>query len=77
MATQDEIERLVGKLLLDPAFRRVFLDNPEAAAGDLSIRLDKMQLAHVKEFKENEGQERLEQMAGELASIKSGLYAWG
>ncbi|HXF63137.1 MAG TPA: Os1348 family NHLP clan protein [Caldilineaceae bacterium] len=78
MATQDEIDRLVGRLLLDPAFRQAFLNNPEEAAKDLDIKLNEKQLEHAKKFKEDKGKDKLDKLAGEVAEITvSGPYAWG
>ncbi len=39
MASQEEIERLIGKVLIDPKFRQDFAADCVAAAGKLGISL--------------------------------------
>jgi hypothetical protein len=39
MATTAELQQLVGKLMLDPAFRRDFAADPAAGAATLNIQL--------------------------------------
>lgn len=48
MATQAELERLAGKVLLDPDFRASFRSDPAKAAASLGIELDDQQLAAAK-----------------------------
>ncbi len=39
MASQEELERLIGKVLIDPKFRQDFTADCAAAAGKLGINL--------------------------------------
>lgn len=48
MATQAELERLVGKVLLDADFRASFRSDPAKAAESLGIELGEQQLAAAK-----------------------------
>lgn len=40
MATLAQMERLIGKALLDEQFRALLLENPEKAARQMRYRLD-------------------------------------
>jgi hypothetical protein len=47
MATQAQLERLIGKALLDNEFRAKLLGDPEAAAKNLRIRLEPVQIMRL------------------------------
>jgi len=46
--TPEQLEYLVGKALLEPEFRKRFLEDPAAAAKSLQITLTADQVAHIK-----------------------------
>jgi hypothetical protein len=48
MATQAQMDRLLGKALFDEEFRRLLLEDPEAAARKLRYRLDGNQVNRIK-----------------------------
>lgn len=48
MATQAQMDRLVGKALFDSEFRARLLENPEKAARTLRYRLDGMQANRIR-----------------------------
>lgn len=47
MATQAQMDRLLGKALFDSEFRRLLLENPEQAARQLRYRLDGNQVQRI------------------------------
>ncbi len=47
MATQAQMDRLVGKALFDAEFRALLLADPEKAARKLRYRLTTMQASHI------------------------------
>lgn len=48
MATQAQMERLIGKALLDEQFRALLLEDPEKAARQMRYRLDGGQAARIR-----------------------------
>ena len=50
MATSEELQQLVGKVMLDPIFRRAFAGDPAAAATTVNIQLSPEE---VQSFKSN------------------------
>jgi len=48
MASQAQMDRLVGKALFDDDFRKRLIDDPEKAARSLRYRLDPAQAAHIR-----------------------------
>ncbi len=50
MATQPQLQRLVGRILMDPTFREDVLKNPEAALKGLRMRLTADQLSRLKKL---------------------------
>ena len=48
MATEKEMHELVGKAVLDVAFRRKLIADPKAAAKEAGIMLSEEQLAALK-----------------------------
>jgi hypothetical protein len=48
MATQAQMDRLVGKALFDGDFRKRLIDDPEGAARSLRYRLDPAQAARIR-----------------------------
>lgn len=74
MAEKADIERLVGRVLLDERFRQAFLDDPVAAAAEMGIRLDAQEVERAKTV----DRDRLNQLVNDVATISvSGPYAWG
>ena len=53
MATQAQMERLIGKALLDEQFRALLLENPEKAARQMRYRLDGGQAARIRSLDAN------------------------
>jgi hypothetical protein len=74
MASKSELEQLVGKLLLDQAFRQEFLADPQAAAESLGIILTEEELKRARNLKP----EALDRILGEADQIGiTAAYAWG
>jgi hypothetical protein len=48
MASDEEIDRLVEKALIDDDFRHRLLDDPRSTAKTLDIRLTDDQVTHIK-----------------------------
>ncbi len=71
MASQEDIEGLVGKVLIDPKFRQDFEADCAAAAGKLGISLTDVQ---KKSFSKVE----FAKLSGELEKMisKSGIGIW-
>ncbi len=68
MASQEELERLIGKVLTDPKFRQDFTADCVAAAGKLGINL-------TEEQKKSFSRAELGKLSGDLEKIasKSGI----
>jgi hypothetical protein len=49
MATQAQLERLIGRALTDPAFRTLLLQDPQAGARQLRYKLDDLQIERIKQ----------------------------
>jgi hypothetical protein len=64
MATQAQMDRLVGKALFDGDFRKQLIDDPEKAARSLRYRLDTAQAARIRSLSADE----LAALAAEFAS---------
>ena len=62
MATQAQMDRLVGKALFDGDFRQRLIDDPEKAARSLRYRLDPAQAARIRSLSAQE----LEGLAAEF-----------
>ena len=62
MATQAQMDRLVGKALFDDDFRKRLIDDPEKAARSLRYRLDPTQAARIQSLSVKE----LESLAAEF-----------
>jgi len=48
MAMMSELEQVLGKAILDKEFRAKLLEDPEAAAAGLSIKLTEAQVARIR-----------------------------
>ncbi len=68
MASQEELERLIGKVMIDPKFRQDFTADCAAAAGKLGISL-------TDEQKKSFSKAEFSKLAGEADKMvsKSGL----
>jgi hypothetical protein len=53
MATQAQLERLIGRALTNPGFRAELLQDPRAAAQQLRCRLDDSQVERIKQVDPN------------------------
>jgi hypothetical protein len=62
MATQAQMDRLVGKALFDKEFRDLLIEDPGKAARLLRYRLDSSQEARIRSL----SAEALEQLAAEF-----------
>jgi len=62
MATQAQMDRLVGKALFDDDFRKRLIADPEKAARSLRYRLDPAQAARIRSLSAKE----LESLAAEF-----------
>jgi hypothetical protein len=72
MASREEMERLIGKVIADNSFRDQFLKNPNATASKIGIRFTPQQEEALKK-------EEFSKVAGEIERIvsKSGLGSIG
>ena len=72
MASKEEMERLIGKIIADNSFRNQFLKDPNATASKVGIKLTPQQQEAFKK-------EEFSKMAGEMERVvsKSGLGAMG
>ena len=65
MATQLQLQRLVGRILMDPTFRAELLANPEAALKGRRLRLNADQLSRLKRL----DSEAVERLAAEFRAV--------
>jgi hypothetical protein len=72
MASKEEMEKLIGKVIADNSFRDQFLKNPNATASKIGIKLTPQQEQAFKK-------EEFSKMAGEIERVvsKSGLGSIG
>ena len=56
MATPAQMERLIGKALMDAEFRAQLLADPEKAARSLRYRLTDLQLARIRRLSADEAE---------------------
>jgi hypothetical protein len=70
MASKEELEGLIGKVIMDSSFRDKFLKNPKASASEVGVQLtpEQMEAFKKKEFS---------MIVGELEKVvsKSG-FGW-
>lgn len=64
MASQAQIDRLIGRALFDVDFRKLLLADPEKAARTLRYRLDGAQAARIRSL----DPAKLEQLGAAFAS---------
>jgi hypothetical protein len=64
MATQAQMDRLVGKALFDEEFRELLIEDPDKAARKLRYRLDPSQSGRIRGL----SAEALEQLAAEFVA---------
>lgn len=70
MASQAQMDRLIGRALFSPEFRELLLQDPEKAARMLRYRLDPNQAARIRSLKP----EALDKLARDFdAAIESPL----
>jgi hypothetical protein len=50
MANRSDLERLIGKALLEEGFRKMMLNDPERAAASIGIQLDPQQAKRIREL---------------------------
>jgi len=48
VATQDDLEKLIGKAMIDPIFREYLLRDPMVAAASIGIEISEAQVARIK-----------------------------
>ncbi len=65
MATQPQLQRLVGRILMDPTFREEVLNNPEATLKGLRMRLNADQLSRLKSL----DSKAVERLAAEFRAV--------
>ena len=65
MATQEQMDRLLGKALFDADFREQLLADPDAAAQGLEITLTERQSTHIKRL----DAEAMKNLAAEFNSL--------
>lgn len=74
MATNAELERVIGKLMSDPNYRVRFAADPKSAARELNVILSDSQAEKAKQFK---GSDTALQHMAEQASKDDVQVAWG
>ncbi len=62
MATQAQIERLIGRALTNPQFRALLLKDPQEAARQLRYKLDDAQVERIRQVDPG----RADEIAAEL-----------
>jgi Ribosomally synthesized peptide prototyped by Frankia Franean1_4349. len=72
MATQAQIERLIGRALFDPEFRTLLLEDPEAAARKLRYKLTGSQIERIRGVNPEAADALAADLAKVLASPHSG-----
>jgi hypothetical protein len=70
MATQAQLERLLGRALTNPGFRALLLQDPQAAARQLRYRLDDSQVERIKHVRP----ETADALAAELVQALASPY---
>lgn len=76
MATQAQMERLIGKALLDEQFRALLLENPEKAARQMRYRLDGGQVARIRSLDPKSLEEVADSFNQILAQPHHSLSFW-
>jgi hypothetical protein len=76
MATQAQIERLIGKALLDEQFRALLLEDPEKAARQMRYRLDGGQVARIRSLDPKSLEELASNFNQILAQPHQSLSFW-
>lgn len=76
MATQAQMERLIGKALLDEQFRALLLENPEKAARQMRYRLDGGQAARIRSLDPKSLEEVADSFNQVLAQPHHSLGFW-
>lgn len=74
MATNAELEQVIGKLMSDPAYRARFAADPQSAARELNVMLSDSQVEKAKQFK---GSDTALQHMAEKASKDDVNATWG
>jgi hypothetical protein len=46
-ATQDDLEKLIGKAMIDPVFREYLLRDPATAAASIGLEISEAQVARI------------------------------
>jgi hypothetical protein len=70
MATQTQLERLVGRALTNPEFRALLLQDPQAAARKLRYTLDDSQIERIRRV----NPETADDLAAELVRALASPY---
>jgi hypothetical protein len=76
MATQAQMERLIGKALLDEQFRALLLEDPEKAARRMRYRLDGGQAARIRSLDPKSLEEVADSFNQVLAQPHHSLGFW-
>jgi len=72
MATQEEIEKMLGKAILDPEFRKEAIEDPEAAAKKLGVELSSEQVEAFKAEETTRVAEHLEKVESKSCYLRTG-----
>jgi hypothetical protein len=72
MATQAQIERLIGRALINPEFRTLLLQDPQAAAGKLRYKLDYSQIERIRQVNPDAADALAAELVRALASPHGG-----
>jgi hypothetical protein len=70
MASQQEIELIIGKAFLNPEFRKELLDSPEAAAKKIGIELTPEQAKAFKAHEFGAVAKQMEQIESKMSPFR-------
>jgi hypothetical protein len=76
MATQAQIERLIGRALTDPEFRTLLLKDPQAAARKLRYTLEESQAERIKAVKPEVADALAAELVKALSSGSNRIGFW-
>jgi hypothetical protein len=74
MATQAELEKLIGKALTDASFRSQLLNDPQAAAQSLGITLSADEVNRFRAINASQAEALAKQFDSAAAAMKSNLW---
>lgn len=76
MASQAQMDRLIGRALFSPEFRTLLLQDPEKAARMLRYRLDSDQVARIRTLEPEILDKLAQDFDAAIESPRQGLTFW-